>query len=134
MALLVILGPLAVVGIAIERMLPSEKPGAVYQGQLRLVQTDMIPGKLGSQPVLAVVGTIRNVSEETWSSPQVEVQFKDADGRLVDTATHLAYDRMILPAGEIGFKMTLAPELPLDRYHSWQVVLRSAREGTGMCW
>lgn len=105
---------------------------AEYQNQLHVVHSDMVFGATDSGPVAAVVGRIRNDSDVTWSSVQIEVQFKDQQGRLVDTVTEIRFFRAILPGAEMPFKASVVAEQPLERYASWDVIVRSAREAGGM--
>lgn len=105
---------------------------AEYQNQLHVVQSDMIMGAMGDEFVVAVVGTMKNNSDVTWRDVQVEVQFEDQQGRLVDTVTEIRFFRAILPGAEMPFKASVVAEQPLERYASWDVIVRSAREAGGM--
>lgn len=84
--------------------------------------------KTGERPLIAVVGEIRNESELAWARVQVEVQFRDGNGKLVDTATCFSRHGVALPGRDMAFKATVAAELPLERYASWEVFVRYAED------
>ena len=103
-------------------------PFADYHDQLRVVGSAMFTGYREGDPVIAVVGTLRNDTEVPWWALSLEVQFMDHDGKLVDVIReHLGW-RTLLPAGQLAFRADMVAELPLGKYAAYEVFVRSGLE------
>jgi len=118
--------------LAIDRLLAEFAIGRASPtaaADLRLIDSTMLTGRWGGQNRLAVLGRIRNQGDEPLGWLQIEAQFRDREGTLVDTATEFAFrwGGKVLPGQERAFRIDVEAELPLEFYHSCKVFLRSAR-------
>lgn len=95
--------------------------------QLDVVQSQMVFEDAAPDPFVAVVGIIRNTGHVAWRQVQVEVQFFDGEGHLVDTVTDVLFNGHIGSGNERGFRVSGQPYLSRERYASHRVVIRSAR-------
>ena len=78
---------------------------------------------------VSVVGTLTNRSEFTWKEVQLEAQFFDKDGKLIDTGLERNFDTVILAHGEAAFRIRLVADKPETSYASHKVFIRSAKDG-----
>lgn len=105
---------------------------AKYRHELRVVQSDMVFGLRQGERVVAVVGMLKNASPVVWKDIQVEVRFRDADGRLVDATAAYLFLENVLPGRERSFKAEVTPDLPLDMYASHEASVRAATDAASL--
>jgi len=89
---------------------------------------EMTPGEMEGEPVLAIVGRLRNNGEDARRIVALEAQFTDADGRLIDVRrlrSWYTWSVTVPPHGEAAFRLVVSPELPAERYASQQVFVRA---------
>ena len=99
-----------------------------YRDLLTVFDTHMIQGETAGGPTLGVAGWLRNGSSVTWEDVALEVQFFDRDGTLVDVATTGTGGNWVEPNGERAFRAECEQYLPVERYASFKVFVRSAKE------
>lgn len=99
---------------------------APFPEELHVAASEMVPGMLNGEPVMAVVGRLRNEGPNTWRFVGLEVQFSDAAGRLIDVGREHLWPMTMAPQGEAAFRLTVTPELPAERYATHQVFVRHA--------
>ncbi len=90
----------------------------------------MLHGHDSDGPTVAVLGLLRNDGDVDWTDVQIEAQFFDADGRLVDTATEFFHRGHVLAGREVAFRVGLASEHPPEDYASYAVFIRHAKDSS----
>ena len=111
------------------RMLSREPASPGDVAGLRVVESAMFAARWGGAERLAVVGRIANQSKVRLTEVQIEAQFRDADGTLMDTETQYVNGHdgcYISPGQDQAFRMNVHPDFPLASYSSCKVVVRSA--------
>jgi hypothetical protein len=83
------------IGLMMERALSGGAPSLATPADLRLVDSTMQTGHWGGEDRLVVLGRIRNQGREPLELVQVEAQFRDGAGALVDTTTEFLFWRPI---------------------------------------
>jgi hypothetical protein len=78
---------------------------------------------------IAVVGMIKNNSKFSWKEVELEVQYFDKDGKLIDTKSDQEYNVTILPLGERAFRIRAQADRPEAAYASHKVFVRAAKDG-----
>ena len=79
---------------------------------------------------ISTIGQIRNDSQFTWKDIQLEVQYFDKEGRMIDTRTENRYTD-ILPAGEAqAFRLRGQADKPESAYSTQKVFVRSAKDSS----
>jgi hypothetical protein len=77
---------------------------------------------------ISTIGFIRNESPYPWKDVQIEVQYFDNNGNLVDTHSQI-FQRLRLPAGAThAFRVRAAADKPKDAYASQKIYVRSATD------
>lgn len=78
--------------------------------------------------VATVTGTIRNDTDLSWEHPNIEVQYFNRAGKLIDTVTEADYELRLSPHTEQAFKVHSTPSRPDTEYASRKVFLRYAED------
>ncbi len=101
-----------------------------FDGQVSVASSKMVFGQSKDGPVICVIGMLKNDSDLAWKRVELEVQFYDPAGELIDvgTNTRQRYISEILPHGEIAFKVRLVPDVPVEDYASYKLCVRSAAD------
>ena len=101
---------------------------AQYADKIEVTQTHMFIGEdWEGKREAVVVGVIRNNSEVPWTWLNIEVQFFNAEGRMIDT--EIADSGMfsaVLPQEERAFKAKTTVSQPEEEYVSFKVFVRDA--------
>jgi len=74
-----------------------------------------------------VVGKLRNKGSVPWKYIELECQFYDAEGKLVDVG-HESHSGTVLSHGEAAFSVGFDADLPREAYVGHQVIVRAARD------
>lgn len=99
-----------------------------HRSQIIVTNTTMHYSESGNTNTITVVGYLINESALAWNTLQIEAQFFDSNGKLVDTATE------ILPSQELPSHMTQAFRIRAtaamtgDQYASHKVFIRTAKD------
>lgn len=105
---------------------------AKYEAQIVVLHSTTTFSLVRPETEVVTVGRLKNNSKYTWERLNLEVQYFDATGKLIDTATSAgSYYDTILPGGEKAFKITGKPSRPEAYYSSHKVFVRGAREARG---
>jgi hypothetical protein len=101
-----------------------------YRGKLVISDTAIHYGRMGSTNTVSTIGFLRNDSPYSWKTLQLEVQYFDKNGKLVDTITDtLPYQE--LPAGMTeAFRIRSAAVAGEDLYASGKVFVRAAKDAS----
>jgi len=101
---------------------------AKYRDQIRVLDSQL---RVTDEEILrhvVTVGRLRNESPVKWTDVVIEVQYFDADGRLVATKTENDHALVLLPNSEHAFQVSSSAELPPRSYASQKVFVRDARD------
>lgn len=99
-----------------------------YQDQIVVVNSQMSLSRTDKSPYASVVGTIKNTSPYSWKEVQLEVQYFDKDGKLIDTKSDREYDATILAGAERAFRIRAVADKPEAAYASHKVFVRAAKD------
>lgn len=80
-------------------------------------------------PKISTIGTIRNEGDLKWTRLQLEVQYFNAAGVLIDTQTEGEYDSVLPPHGEYTFRVRQDADKPQNEYASHKVLIKDATDG-----
>jgi len=119
-----------VMSLASQRLLAlrSAAGAGAFEKEVDVIASEMVPGEQAGEPVLAIVGRLRNGAEEALRIAVLEVQFTDAAGRLVDVGRLDSWyirPLTIPPDREAAFRLVAPPELPMNRYAAHTVFVRA---------
>jgi hypothetical protein len=121
---------LAVCGLAIYMFSTAMSPSeyfAKHEGQIRVLRSEMLWEEQGTTPIVAVVGEIENDSSLPWQWIEIEVQFWDSAGRLVDAFSDLHW-ATVLEHARSDFRVASSAYLPRESYAEYKASIRSARD------
>jgi len=102
-----------------------------YTGQIKVVASELAFGESKDGPVVCVIGRLRNDSNIPWSSIDLDAQFLDGNGKVVDVAQDRTYHYMlvdVLPYGECGFKIRGPRDFPKEKYASVKIDVTYAKD------
>ena len=99
-----------------------------YLDKLQIVESEVVSEEKDGWTTTAVVGRIRNNSDVAWKDVQIEVQFRDGDGKLVDTFTDSDLAKRYPPGEVRAFKASGWAYLPAERYASYEASVVWAKE------
>jgi hypothetical protein len=69
---------------------------------------------------------IKNDSPHKWEHPTIEVQYFNADGKLIDTQSDKDFSSVLVPGTEQAFRFRTKPAKPETEYASQKIFIRSA--------
>jgi hypothetical protein len=124
---IVVFGTMALFGSLLLKLRPGKEFGP-FQSQLQVLETTMRFADSESGTHVVIVGNIRNESPVAWKTPQLEAQFFDETGNLIDTFTEIRVKEEILPGDMRGFKIRAVADKPEKMYHTHKVFVRTARD------
>jgi hypothetical protein len=102
---------------------------ATYRGDIVAVSSEFSHRLSESNVVNTVVGTLTNRSKIAWKDVSVEAQFFDKSGKQVDVITARDYSSLvILPTGEVAFKIEGKAARPEADYDTYKVFVRWAKD------
>jgi len=98
--------------------------------QVEIGDSKMVYGKYDGNLTVSVIGMLKNTTDLPLEDLQLEAQFFDKAGDLLDVGTHNGYGETIPPSGEAAFKIQVYATHPVEEYASFRVFLRSAKDAT----
>jgi hypothetical protein len=109
----------------------AQRPGRIfepYRDKIVVLDTTMHYSHSPSTNFISTVGLLRNDSPYSWKALQLEVQYYNAGGKLIDTKTEtLQYQE--LPAGLTeAFRIRTAAACDEPLYASNNVIVRTAKD------
>ncbi len=117
-----------------EKLASPEDDDMAHGVHIDVTQSEMFYGESKDGPTVFVVGKIKNNSDTTLEYIEMEVEFRDAEGKLIDVQVESHYLDRILPGGEMAFKFRGLADLPRERYASYEVFVRSADKARSSPW
>jgi len=99
-----------------------------YKNQIAIINPEMHFGQTTNGNFISTIGQIRNESPYAWKDFQIEVQYFDKDGRMIDTRTDNRYGD-VTPAGETqAFRIRGPADKPEAAYSTQKIFVRSAKD------
>ena len=128
--LVLYLGIAGVVGMTFEKFFGAKHDFTSYQDQITVLRSDMSHRTSGTNHYVTVVGVITNESEFAWENVNLEAQFFDSAGRLIDVISAKGdYGGIpILRRAEAGFKLETRAARPEAEYATHKVFVRWGKD------
>jgi len=79
-------------------------------------------------PTVSVIGMMQNSADFPLDDLQLEAQFFDQDGELLDVGTHSRYSETLPANGEAAFKVYVYAARPEEDYASFKISVRFAED------
>lgn len=99
-----------------------------FKSQIVIVNSEMHYTQMTNGNFISTIGQIRNDSPYAWKDIQMEVQYINKDGKMIDTRTENCYGE-IIPAGETqAFRIRGPADKPETEYSTQKVIVRSAKD------
>lgn len=99
-----------------------------FRDQIVVEGSNMHFGQATNGNFISAIGTLRNNSPYAWKEIQLEAQYYDNDGRLIDTRTESRYGNVLPPGASQGFRLRTPADKPQSTYASHKVFVRSAKD------
>ncbi len=123
----IMLFPLAVVFFINRQLFSNDKPQfADYQSQIQIINSEMSFSTQNDCLTITTLGQIKNQTDITWGDVSIEVQYFNAQGKLIDTGSDKTYDLVLQPRAEQAFRVRFCASKPQSEYASQKVFLRYA--------
>jgi hypothetical protein len=118
--------------VALDKLFgPKESSFATYRDEISVVTSQFSHRGYESNLMNTVIGTLTNRSKVGWKDVSVEVQFFDKSGKQIDAITAKGDDyrgAVILPYGEVAFKVEGTAAHPEADYDKYKVYVRWAKD------
>lgn len=114
-----------------EKVFGPKQQFATYRDEIGIIQSNFSQRVSGSNLWLTVVGTLTNQSNIGWKDVDVEAQFFDSSGKLIDAiaANSDGYQAVtILPHGEAAFRIERTASHPASEYVTNKLTVRWAKD------
>ena len=106
---------------------PGE-PFDSYRSQIIVTNTTMNYSRSDNTNIIAVVGYLVNESSLAWNTLQVEAQFFDINGILVDTKTEILPSQELPASMTQAFRIRTAASTSGEQYANHKVFVRTAKD------
>ena len=113
-------------------MMDRDEDFKPYRDQITISDSEL---KFGEKKVcdtvfetVAVIGTMSNSSSIPWKDIQIEVQFYDSNGKMIDSEQQKEYPFEVPADGNAAFKVSTQREFPREQYVSYKATIISARD------
>ena len=100
-----------------------------YADEITVSDTAMKFGEINGVQTVAVVGRMKNGSSLDWKEVHFHVEFRDANGILIDVGQEFDYSYYLPAHEEAGFKVSFRREFPEASYFSHTVRVIEAKDG-----
>ncbi len=99
-----------------------------YKNQIIIEKSEISYNIDGGKSYVAVIGTLRNESDKSWEDLHFEVQYFDANNRLIDTNSENVYDIVVPAHGKSAFRVRDRAAQPQSSYGHYEIFIKKARE------
>jgi hypothetical protein len=108
----------------------GRQPYPPYSGQIEILDSCLVFGEGHRGPTVGVLGTLRNTSPVWWENVHFHVEFRDAEGKLVDAAQTEQYiGNYSVPSGAtLAFEASFERKYPQTQYAKHSVKIVSAKD------
>ena len=113
-----------------ESIFPGRRHYPTYAGQIEVVESRLVFGEGRCGPTVGVVGALRNASRTWWQGARLHVEFRDAEGKIVDAAhTEQFVGSYDVPgAATLAFEVSFERKYPQAQYATAAVRIVSAKD------
>jgi hypothetical protein len=101
---------------------------AAYRDQIEILESQLRVQDKGYAKDIVTLGRLRNNSPVKWKDVCFEVQFFDAEGKLVGAKSAEEHEMVLLPGSEHAFQVTATAEAPPASYASQKIYILDARD------
>src|SRR6266567_6846968 len=98
--------------VLVEHFFDPDRDFAPFHDQIVVTDSQVHYSQTEKGAFIAVVGMIKNNSKFSWKEVELEVQYFDKDGKLIDTKSDREYNATILPQGERAFRIRAQADRP----------------------
>jgi len=116
-------------GVMFQGMLDRGEDFQQYADQIKVVSSAVEFGQRDSGPTVAVIGRMRNESSVDWKEVTFQVEFFDAEGRLVDAGQEVEYSYHLPSGKEAAFKVSFPREFSENVYARHTILVIAAKDG-----
>ena len=127
-AILPIFLVIILIGIMLSRYFNQGEAFELHRSELTIQPTEMKFGETQCGPTVVILGTITNSGDRGWKDVNVEILFKDKDGKLIDGDQDRLYSMNIPPHGNAVLKTSMKREFPADQYKDYTITILSAKD------
>ena len=99
-----------------------------FRDQIVVEGSNMHFGQATNGNFVSAIGMIRNNSPYAWKEIQLEVQYYDKDGRMIDTRSESRFGDVLPPGATQAFRLRTQADKPQSAYADHKVFLRSAKD------
>src|SRR5579863_8058707 len=90
--LILVIGYSVLMGLVVDSISGEGRDFAEYRDQIRVATSSMNFSQTSTNAYITAVGTMTNGSAFTWKEVQLEAQYFDASGKLIDTGLNRNFD------------------------------------------
>ena len=101
-----------------------------FKNQVVVINPEMHFGQTTNGSFISTIGQIRNGSPYSWKDIQLEVQYFDKDGRMIDTHTENRYGDVTPPGDVQAFRIRSLADKPEAAYVSEKIFVRAAKDSS----
>lgn len=114
--------------VSLKEVFGSGRDFELFRSQIVVETSHMHFGQATNGNFVSVIGTLRNNSPYAWKEIQLEAQYYDKDGRMIDTRSESRFGD-VLPSGATqAFRLRAPADKPEPAYVSHKVFVRSAKD------
>ena len=99
-----------------------------FKDQIVIINPEMHFGQATNGNFISTIGQIRNDSPYAWKDFQLEVQYFDKDGRMIDTRTENRYGDLLPSGATQAFRIRGPADKAEGAYSTQKVFVRSAKD------
>jgi len=99
-----------------------------FREQIVVENSTMHFGQVTNGNFISAIGVLRNSSPYSWKEIQLEAQYYDNAGRLIDTRSESRFGDTLPSGGTNAFRIRGPADKPESAYVSHKVFVRSAKD------
>src|SRR6185503_14045664 len=100
----------------------------LFRDQIVVIDSNLSFSPFTNALYVTLVGTISNMSAYSWKEVELEAQYFDSSGKLIDTRSDLDFRATILPHGTRAFRIRAMAAQPESAYSEHKVFVRAAKD------
>jgi hypothetical protein len=97
-----------------------------HRAEVTVTSSKMTWSKEEDGNFISIIGTLKNDGNVKWNNLQLEAQYFNPAGILIDTQSDRNYDIILLPHSEHAFRMRDYADKPASEYATHKVFIRDA--------
>lgn len=99
-----------------------------YKDQLTITESEMHFSQTTNGNFISTIGQIKNNSPYAWKDLQIEVQYFNNNGHMIDTRTEERYSEIISAGSIEAFRIRGPADKPEAAYSTQKIFVRSAKD------